>query len=369
MKIGILTFQRAFNIGAMLQAYALLDALKKDGYEVRLIDYRSPNQLNPNIVRAYWSRRIYYAFHRKALRNRQQLFYDFQNELLELEGRSPCVTDDLLHIVCREFDAIICGSDQVWTQDKKVYDRSDAYFINFEYKGTRIAYAVSFGDRMQISASITSRIIPYIKRFDFVSVREIDAYNYLMTNHVLSKLCIDPVFFLTKLEWERIARNAKIDYKYILYYSVNSRKYSIRIAKKIAQETGLKVIEVNPHPRSWNSGFKKYYACGPREFISLIKNAEMVVTNSFHGTAFSVIFHKKFFPVFDLENGVIIEENRKRSLLNSMGLEWLITTEENYYKNIKINVNWEKIDSIIASLRKDSFDFLNKSLGKAYDRF
>lgn len=369
MNIGIMTLQGAKNSGAVLQAYALSKATKNFGHEVDIINFisdgefkRSNNKISLN--KAILARKMYYLFFKKSIAERNKLFESFSKQYLKTNPADHRIRENELSQLTNSYDCLICGSDQIWSQDPKLYDKSDAYFINFPYRGRRVSYAASFGDKIEHTKDITEKVINYVNKFDYVSVREDEARCYLKNNGINAEVVVDPTLLIKSDEWKKIAITPKITDKYILYFSVNSRKYSIHIAKKISKETGLKVIEINPHPKSWNSGFEKHYSAGPREFLGYILHSEYVVTNSFHGTVFSTLFNKKFVAAFDQVNGEIKTESRKESLLRKVGLLDVMTTENNDidYKMLE-NINWNLVNKKIAELRMRSLKYLENAIG------
>ena len=368
MKIGILTFLGVENCGALLQAYASSNIVKNMQNDVELINLISNNEVqrksNSNLKnKAFLARKIYYMFFPKSLKRRKVLFDNFRREYLPIYPQEKRISENELEEICKRYECIICGSDQIWSQDPKLYDRSDAYFVNFNFSGKRISYAASFGDNLDYAEKNKEHILPYIKRFNNVSVREQEAKEFLSNNKISSEVSVDPTLLINKSQWEKIAvlPNKKEDY--ILYFSVNSRKYSIDIAKKLAKQTGLKVIELNPHPKSWNSGFIKKYGIGPREFLGYVMNAKYIVTNSFHGTVFSMLFNKPFLAAFDEKNGVIIKENRKYTLIEKVGLQDSIMTESRIIDLKKINhLPWNNVNDKIEQLKKESMEYLKKSI-------
>ena len=368
MKIGILTFIGVENCGALLQAYALSTKLTELGNEVELINLISNNEYNRKNNsalknKAFLARKIYYLFYSKSIKIRKEKFNDFRNNYLPIIPKEKKIYENELENNCEKYDYLVCGSDQIWSQDPKLYDRSDAYFINFPYKGKRISYAASFGDNLDYVEKIKEHIIPYLKKFNSISVREDEAKEFLEKNQIKCEVTVDPTMLISKKDWEKISIEPAEKEDYILYFSVNSRKYSINIANKLSKQTGLKVIELNPHPKSWNSGFKKKYGIGPREFLGYISRAKYIVTNSFHGTVFSILFKKPFLAAFDEKDGRIIKENRKYTLLEKLELQDCITTES---KKIDLqiinNINWKKSIKDLDKIKNDSICYLKKNI-------
>ena len=368
MKIGILTFIGVENCGALLQAYALNQKLKEFGNEVELINLISNNEYerkNKSSLknRAFLARKIYYLMHFKSIKKRKIMFNKFREEYLPIYPKERKIYESELADICKKYNCLVCGSDQIWSQDPKLYDRSDAYFINFQFDGKRVSYAASFGDNLDYAEKNKNHIIPFIQKFDSVSVRETIAKEFLNNNDIKCEVTIDPTLLISKTEWEKISILPNIKEDYILYFSVNSRKYSINVAKKLSKRTGLKVIEINPHPKSWNSGFKKKYGIGPREFLGYILNAKYIVTNSFHGTVFSILFNKPFLAAFDEKEGKLVKENRKYTLLEMLKLQDCIMTESKMIDLSIINkICWEEINNNLENIKKESINYLKKNV-------
>jgi Polysaccharide pyruvyl transferase. len=365
IKICILTFHSAFNYGAMLQAYALQETVKNLGYEVKIINYRPSKQKGMYSVintssfsKATILKNLYNLFYVKKIRLRNESYLKFLNENLSIDP-IEFITEDEVPRIVQKYDVVVTGSDQIWNFSEKSLDRSTRYLVDFEFQGKRISYAASFGDGVEDAERISDVIIPLLKKYDALSVREIEAKKYLSKYNLESMMTLDPTLLLPRDEWSLIASPRVISEPYILYYSVNSRPYSLRVTKKIEKLLGIKVVNLVLHPKSWNSHFDNIIQYGPAEFLSMIKNAEFVVTNSFHGTIFSILYEKAFISVFDTKNGKLVRENRKATLLESLGLEYFMVTEFT-------DINIEKIKAFdfthshnkLHELRKASIKYL-----------
>ncbi|SQB16664.1 polysaccharide pyruvyl transferase family protein [Enterocloster clostridioformis] len=182
-----------------------------------------------------------------------------------------------------------------------------------------------------------------------------------MANGINAVHTVDPTLLLKKEEWEKLIKDtATIKGKYILYYSVNCRRYSWEIAKKLSELTHMPVINLVEHPKVFMAGFKNCYDKGPLEFLNIIKNAEYVVTNSFHGVAFSINFKKKFAPVFQMIDGKIQLEERKYDLLKRVGLESLIITDMNEEVLKKIStIDYSAVEKKLDMIRKESLSYID----------
>lgn len=299
MNIGIITYHRAENFGSALQAYALNRYLRKlsSEYNVETIDYYNeiqenmyrifqPNNSLMNIVRNMHSL-LYY----KALRKKKILFDNFIHDEIPLSDKIGCDTIRLKEY-SKKYDICICGSDQIW--NLHCADQDDNYLLSFVSDNiTKVSYAPSLGIST-FSDEENSIFKKYLYSFKFLSVREESGAKYL--ENILKRpieTVADPVFLLTKEEWSKIAKTT-IKEKYILCYFIGDSKGLRDFAHKVQKETGYKAIVILKNLRDIKFGFKSFFDVGPSEFIGLIKNAEYVITTSFHAVAFSIIFSKKF---------------------------------------------------------------------------
>jgi hypothetical protein len=322
MKIGILTFCNGENYGASLQCFALKQTIEKMGYNVEVINFYKQAEYGKEklLSKAYIARMIYNLPFKKSLRRRTVKFEEYNSGMLSIFKKQK-ITEELIAKHCDKFDLIVFGSDQIWNLDSRVYDKSKVYFGDFDFDGKKISYAASFGDDIKFAEENAEYIINKLSQFHRVSVREKSGNDFLINVGIDCVQSPDPTLIVNESLWEELVSvNRIIKQDYILYYSVNCRKYSWRVAQKLSKETGLEVINLVPHPKIIGAGFKQRYDIGPIEFLNLVRNASYVVTNSFHGTVFSIIFQKPFLSVFDEINGEKVIEERKHTLLNNLGL-------------------------------------------------
>lgn len=314
MKIGILTFHCAHNYGAVLQAYALQEIIKEMGHEVKIIDYRpfylTESYKLPKInFKLIFSRRIIFnllslIFTYRFRRIRFEKFNDFINFNLNLSLQTCNIPSD--------FDLYIFGSDQIWNGSiTKGIDMIYWGAFPTKIKSKKISYAASMGNY-----TLKNYQLPIVKdlisSFNGISVREKETKDQLqnLTSSEIFQV-LDPTFLINKITWEQLIIDVPIKKKYVLIYQVRYNKYLRQIANDIAKQIKSTVIEV-PANISKRYLFNKFKTTSPIEFISLIKNAECIVTSSFHGTALSIIFEKPFYTV-DLNDGA---DNRSRNLLD-----------------------------------------------------
>lgn len=347
-KVGIVTLYHAnYNFGGLLQAYALPKVLKEHfGIEAEQIDYvptvqsvKEEQDNKKGIAKCFY--RIIYNFgifffdkvNKKKLNRRKQAFDSFINEIPH--GETPCDYYTINESLNR-YGVFVCGGDQIWN-DFKEDQKIEVYSLQFvpsEHK--KIAYAPSMAV-LEASSSFKKVMRNGLNGLDAVSVREKKSLSVLqqLTDKNI-EVVVDPVLLMTADEWTRSARGTKNKGKYVLCYLLGDSTQQREAVKKAAKRLRLPVLTF-PHilvnvVRKCDLFFGNIhdYTSGPREFIGLIKNAEMVITDSFHACVFSMIF-KTPFAVF--ERGGIGETGNMNSRIYDFLEEYhlenqLVTAEE-----------------------------------------
>ncbi len=329
MKVGVLTYHRAENYGALLQAYALREYLKGQGYDVDFVDYWPdyhkdyfrifPRKkfmtggLAAKVLSLYWA--TVWGLPRYR---RKRVLQDFMKRFLGVSGLAKYSSDK---DVCREFDAVVYGSDQIWRQQNlPTHKGLDLwYFGSPNIEARKIAYAASTGP-VYLSDVEKDLFKKYLSGFEGLSVRESSLKDRLDTMGLSATLVVDPVFLLERQQWVRLAeksgkRAAHKKKKYILFYNLLNTNEAKLFADRLSREKNLPVIEITKR-----FGFrylrKRYSHCASvPDFLSLIENAEYVVSNSFHGVALSIILGKQFYAV-----GMGKRSDRVESLLDALGI-------------------------------------------------
>lgn len=254
----------------------------------------------------------------------------------------------------------LVGSDQLWNLRANDFDWS--YFLEFADNEKKISYAASFGPKKMVwSDEEKARVKNALEKYDSISVRE--EGSKANVEEILNKevpIHMDPTILLDKKEWNDIMPKEKIyDGKYILYYSLGQNREHIDLVKKISKLLKMPVVTTRyAGRRELFSGFKQIYDVGPVEFLNLIKNAELVISSSFHGTIFSTLFEVPFFAI----NG--IKDYRISTLLKKLDLQERSIDIENYnekcFKYKKIN--FDKARDELEKERKKSTEYLMKAL-------
>ena len=321
MQIATFTYHACFNYGACLQAYALQQVIKKKYGDCKIIDYQTQNFIDINHPFCKYPKSIKEVIknitrlpYMKSLLKRKEYFEDFINHTLDLTKRCSCDAD--VHKIVESFDCVVCGSDQTWNLDPSIRYETPLYYMNFPKKQRRVTYATSFGSWVKNFNSREKELLPWIREFDMLSMREESGVNLLKSKGLECEWVLDPTLLLDSKKYDEIARERLIEKPYVLLFSWDGAKEAVEIAKTISKKCGCKAYYIVPPPRAMFSGIERKLDVGPKEFLSLIKHAEYVVTNSFHGTVFSTIYHKPFVSAIGCE-----ADSRRKSLMRQFGLE------------------------------------------------
>ncbi len=362
MKVGILTFHRANNYGAVLQAYALQETIQQLGHEVEIVDYKQQYieskyrkvRLNTksilSLVRSIASTVIHYH----EFSQRERNFNSFRFNNLALSKNSYDKVSEI-----QGFDALISGSDQVWNPKATGYDK--AFFLDTpESTIKKISYAASLG-RDKITEEEKNFIQGNIANFDSISVREESAKDIVssLTNKDITRV-LDPTLLADPKIWDKfLSKNEYGDY--LLVYSVGPLNNLLEIVNKTSKKLGVKVLFITEKKIKTGSNQVHLKGVSPEKLLTLIYNANFIVTNSFHGTAFSLIFNKNFLTIPHKDSGARMIELLHMAKLDKR----LIKDAERVNGLIEKNINYNTVNAIIDIEKKKSIDFLQNELGIA----
>lgn len=343
MKAGIITFHDANNYGAVLQAYALN---KKIGEycSSEIINYHN-EKFHKSHSTSGIKNKIINLIYRNAIKKKNKEFSEFRKNKLLIKG--DIIRDEQLSQLNDIFDVFISGSDQVW--NLKCSGNNDSYFLNFvNDTKKKNSYSASFGTR---EPKLDEMHIKYIKEFNHISVRERSGKDYLSEININAVKTCDPVFLLDKGEWDKLAGNNSD--RYILVYEVVNGVNMINFAKMLSKVQKLKVIVITSSYKPILS-VKTLRDIGPIKWLNLIKNAEYIITNSFHGLAFSLIFNKQFFVEL-LSNS---DSNaRMIELLEDMNLSSRLISD--WQDIVKLdNIEFDNVNKKIKEVRKESIEYI-----------
>lgn len=373
MRIGIITFHASDNCGSMLQAYMLQHVLEKyKGIETNIINFsnekqhelysifvnvRSTRDVLRNVLRfilypilkkeqiGFRKFRRYYKLTEKSYRN--------SSEMKNLDG---------------QYDVFVCGSDQIW--NFKAGDYDDAYFLDFVSKSKKIAYAVSLGQaHLNDTIEHEQKYRKLLSDFDSISVREFKSQGLVQSiSNVPVHVCLDPTFLADSCDYEEIMPKERIiKERYIFCYAFYYHKQFCDNVLSLSKRLDLPVYMMDRKQyyikRVFKTSIKITPLTGPEAFLNIFKNAEMIFTTSFHGTAFSTIFKKKFWYLNETGGE---GDGRATSLLRQLGLmNRYVTPEELRQKSdLQESIDYSNVYEKLNKLRESSFDFIEKNILK-----
>lgn len=370
-KVGLLSIHSAHNYGSVLQAFALQETLKRYSPNIEMINYRPGyfekmyKIFSPKIYHDYpgfINKLLHLGWRTVMIRRRIKKAKKFEKFIsANMNLTRPFKTHESLRLLKNAYDTVVVGSDQVWNTD--ITEGFDgAYFLDFVSDDTRrVSYAASIA-RETISPAHGMDYRNALAKFSAVSVREgytRDTLRGLLKREVA--VSIDPTFLLDRNVWENFAEKSDLNAgnsEYIFVYALQDNPELVKIVNSLSEKLGLKVISISKKRRFKNETI--YPDAGPEDFLALIKNAKFVVTNSFHGAAFSIIFEKQNCIVPHLRIG-----GRMVDLLGKLNLQERVMTkyeDEKLAELVKDDLNYQDINKIIERERKKADEYLARAL-------
>lgn len=384
-KVGIVSCYFKDNYGSMLQAYATKKILDKNEIPNETINIKYNKDFKNRKRKYYLSQITNFKFIKnklgmvklkidkklnkqlgKNIAIRTQKYKEFRKEFNL--SRSNNTFKDLTNQAKELYSDVIVGSDQLWLPVNVVADYYTLNWVPDEIN--KISYSTSFG-----FSSIPNKYVElyrnFLNRINYLSTREESGVQIIKDIVARdAKLVCDPTILLTKDEWhEESSKERKYDEKYILCYFLGNNIEHRKFAERLRKKTGYKIVSLNHADEyvKYSDEFCDYapFDIGPREWISLIENAEYVCTDSFHGTVFSILFNKMFFDFRRHNNKSKVSTNsRIDSLLDVAGIskERIIVGNEDIDKVLTYKIDYNKVNENINKFREDSQKWLFDSI-------
>ncbi len=369
LKAGIITFASAHNYGALLQAYAMQRYLENLGIEAHIINYR-PKEID-NVYKLYRIKRTK-IFPKKVImkvakvvkvntkdRWKKEKYNNFENFINHtLKTTKAYKKLGQIQSSYLDYDILIAGSDQIWNTDL-TRGFKPAYFLEFGKKDAiRISYAASLG-REDIDKKYVLFYKRYLKNFDYISVREksmIPVFEKLTEKEITQVL--DPTLLLKKEDYDDLKKESKYkDKEYIYVHFIGKDEKVIEIADKISTELNIPILH-NFAYNLFENELDSHYCEGPEQIIDVVKNAKMVVTNSFHLTVLSIIYHKKFITIPHMKR-----PERMRNLLEMLKIDDHLIEDVRIMPELEeLNIDYKKVEEKLEKERNKSVEFLQKAL-------
>lgn len=369
-KIGVITYHSAYNFGSVLQAYATQESIEKIGYSVEIVNYRMKSQIKyysmihlNNGLKAFLKDLLHLPQIGKYI-TRKNRFEQFIEELnLTKEFNEPEEVDEADEM----FDIFVSGSDQIWNKHSNELEESEwkymyPYLLCFTNK-KKVSYASSI---VNMKDEELTYIVDKVKKFDKISFREkasCDRFKSLFG--IESNEVLDPTLLLNSEEWSSkigTIPEKMINKKYILYYALEGVKKTRKIMpklQKMAKRKGCVLVVITPLSCfTYSKGVINAIDAGPKEFLGWIKGAELVITNSYHGTLFSVNLGTNFYTLQEKES----TDNRIKGILLKLELEKRIISDVDSILYEKEEINFQDVWKKLDIYRKESIEFLKKAL-------
>ena len=360
MRIGIITLHCSYNFGSALQAYALQRVLTEMGHEATIIDYRSIDfdhyQLfslrHPSVTRA--TLRNLGKF--PAMVARRNAFNRFRDRYLKLTAESYHYENpDRLNELQGDFDCFVCGSDQIWNLDM-TGGADRAFFLSFAGDKRRVSYAASLGHTSFKPENFDRALVSdLLGKFDCISVREEESLPILqpLVDRKI-EVALDPTLLLDENAYAALLSGDERTGDYIFVYMLRESPELISSTIELASLGGKKVLYVCDHDLPIPNG-TNLLGVGPDTFLSLVANADCVLTNSFHAMIFSILEETPF-RVFAAD----ATASRIRDLLQKLGSPELCSAVA--CSDPVEAPDWEPLHCRISELREDSLRYLREAL-------
>ena len=368
MKVDVITLHNVKNYGSALQTYATQKTLENLGCEVEIINYYRKDLIEEKLVenringsnifsKNVITRFVGKLFLKPSVEKQCKKFKDFFDGNINLTKQKYYSNEELKENLPIA-DVYCTGSDQVWNSD---WNRGieKAFFLDFVPQDKKkIAYAASFGkDKLNENEIDITREM--LSKYKYISVREKSAKEIIENlginnvEHVL-----DPTLLLTKTEWENLKVDIKHKMKYILVYQLNTKNPEFdKYVMKLSKYKKMPIIRVS-NVSYQRLKYGKFVNCpGVKEFISYFLNAEYVVTDSFHATAYAINFNKKFLSIFPKKFST-----RLQSILDLTQLQERRVTDFNDFSLIDKEIDFDKVNKIIDKEREKSIKYLKKAI-------
>lgn len=363
MKIGILTYHRAHNYGAMLQAYALRTYLHNQGHDVEFIDYW-PDSHNKQytLFKPIRGKSLYFkilniisdsvTLIRRTIRMNK--FNNFRKKHLGINDSIKYTTNK--EPIIERYDCVVVGSDQIWrTQEYegKHVGIDPMYLCTNIPNTTRcISYAASMGI-ISLTSEDEHVIRTSLKNFNTILVRENSLKQLVESLGYSAHVVLDPTLLLTKQQWDQLIPSHRYSQKpYVLFYELMPSQEALAFAKKKALSLNCELLIMDSIIHTLPRKNHISYA-SPIEFMHAIRDAEFVIATSFHGTAFSIIFEKQFITI-----GLKKNADRVKTLLQQVGIP-------EQYQDLPIEtskINYKEVNTTLQTIREHSQQLLVKSI-------
>lgn len=364
----MITFHHSYNCGSMLQSYALQTVIEKMGISCEIVNFSNAGQGRVYSVLAKDSdlksivKNMLLFPHRDRIQANFDGYEAFMNKYLNLSG---AVIHEASSLTDEGYDILVAGSDQVW--NITIEDGDDAYFLSWVKQAKKVAYAPSFGAKNPLRYARDSGFYSDILAdFDHLSIREGNGRKWIaeMTSRDVPVL-LDPTLLLDQVEYLALEEEIALPGRYIFYYGPSYDRKNNTLIREISRKYKLPVVAFNA---------KSYFVKGmqfskfllpqtenPRVFLSLIKNASLVITTSFHGSLFSSIYRRPFWTI--KQGGMVRDDDRVATFMSQLCLEdRMVPQKFDQSFDYRAPVDYEPYEQSLRELKIASQGYLERAL-------
>ena len=381
MKIGLCLAYKGVNYGMLLQAYATQQTVEALGYQTEILDYMRTDYKHIRFtpwLPAFFiddyirkkkfkkSRVVYDKHHQNNIDERKKVSNSFIQERLKNQVKIKGIIE--LEKKAYDYNGVIVGSDQIWPPDAAFGNFTTLRFVPDEIN--KISYATSLGVS-SYPLYCRSSAAQFWKRFNHLSVREQKGKEIIQSIcDVPVQVVLDPTYLLSREQWlERIPNQRIVDEKYILCYFLGGNGAHKEMARKLADKMGYKLVSILSTESTSDLDFtfsdQLIEGQGPETFVNLVRNAELVLTDSFHGVCFSVINNKQFYAFYRTKVGSKNSRNsRIDNILNMWNLPSRVIHDDDQIEDIDFSeIDYQTVNEIVSKKRQESLDYLIHALG------
>lgn len=362
MKIGILTYHRCHNYGALLQAVAMRKVLGDIGNNVSYVDYWPyEHDQRYRIINKVYLNKVDLLHKMTYLGRIGKNLPNIKRRISVFRRFIDRHIDPYCESIDTQYDCVVYGSDQIWRKEPSLGIRIDSIYLGEGISDdiSKISYAASMGV-LNLEDSDYKELYKHLSKFTGVSVRENDLKNVVEKAGIKNvKQVLDPTLLLTKEDWMDLLKIKPVRKRgYVLYYGLMPGSFDEDELRKFARKRNLEFVELKGTADTLFPKKNVYSFAGPEEMLSLIANADYVFTSSYHGLVFSLIFQKEVYAAFKTNAG------RAKTLLDSLNISGRLLSPNTKVCEVD-KIPYNLVASRMAGLRSDSLSWIEKMLENA----
>lgn len=365
-KAALITCHNIKNYGSVFQTYATIKIFEKYGYDVTVIDYQRPGTdengfrkkilkeshlAQKPIIGLFFSIILLPSFFKM-----EKVFGDFLTEKIQLTKRIYLSENELKNN-CPEADLYISGSDQIWNSDINGRIERPYYLSFIQKEKVKISFASSFGKTV-LSREEEKENKLLLGQYKWLSTREQSGVEIIKRLGLNADAVLDPTFWLKKEDWDELAEQIKTPPHYILVYQLHKNKDLDQYVKKLENDYRIPCIRIDFYYHYMIKTGRHIVCPKPGQVITLIKNADYVISDSFHMTVFSIIYEKLFLAIFSPNSF----NDRIANILKYFNLENRILDNYTDTRKLSDSIAFDEVNSKLKKMRDDMWSLLDYRL-------